>query len=151
MRYIWILPLMILMSLAGCQSGEDEPEMTINMQVENVSDEETNLIITIRDAEGNPLNDVIVEAEFGALTEQSSIGDSGVFTIPVSWDLGEDWTMTIRATREDNTTVSREFEAREVLETAACAPVEEVAAGDDAECEVELPTQSPFALPGTGQ
>lgn len=149
-KYLCILSMIVLV-LTGCQQKTEPPNIFINMQIETIDDSNHHLIVTVRDIDGNPITDATVKAELGELSVQSDRHQAGVFTIPVNWDLSGDWTITLYVTRPDNTNITREFEAWQIMESGACAPVEETLTNDEGECTIERPTLSPFALPSTGQ
>lgn len=143
-----LLILVSMLFLAACQSSEDYNDMAINLQFDSIEEAETQMIITVRDAQNDPVEDATITMQANDIITETTQNASGVYRLVVNAAVEDDWIISITATRPNGGTQTREFEADSVVSFAACAPVTDE--NDEAECAVELPTASPLALPGLG-
>lgn len=115
------LLLFVLTAVIACsprqsqQEGNSEYDLELETMSTAVGD--TMLMITLTDADGNPVDGAIVEAR-GNMTHagmqpvlaEVSESENGVYTIPFEWTMGGDWFVDVAATLEDGTTVSEQFD-----------------------------------------
>jgi len=74
------------------------------------------VIVTLHDPAGQPVNDaqLAVEANMSHAgmvpsTGNASVGDGGVYRVPLSWTMGGDWFVDVKFTLPDGRTVTRRF------------------------------------------
>lgn len=116
-----ILSILLLVLLSACgarqsqQAADSGYELTMNPMSTAVG--ETNLMITLTDEDGNPVNDATLSvkgdmshAGMQPVLAEVSNGENGTYTIPFEWTMGGDWIVTVEATLPDGTTVSQQFD-----------------------------------------
>jgi len=78
---------------------------------------QTNLMVTVRDESGDPVNDATVNIK-GDMTHagmqpvlgESSLADNGVYTIPYEWTMAGDWFVTVDVTFADGTSATERID-----------------------------------------
>lgn len=78
----------------------------------------TDLMITVKDAEGNAVNDATVGIKGDmshagmqpVLGESSTSNGEGMYMIPYEWTMAGDWFVTVNVSLADGTTESQRFD-----------------------------------------
>lgn len=115
-----ILPLIIILLvtlLSACggrnSSQTNSSNYDISIEAESTNLGQTNLMVTVRNENGEPINDAIVNIK-GDMTHagmqpvlgDTSSADNGVYTIPYEWTMAGDWFVTIDVTFADGSTAT---------------------------------------------
>ena len=118
MKRLAILLLFALL-LAGCRQSAQTAtaEIGIDLRAETLTTGETTLIVTLTDANGQPVSAQQVEVR-GDMTHagmqpvlaESSEGENGVYEVPFEWTMSGDWIVTIKATMADGTVAEERFD-----------------------------------------
>ncbi|MCB0033630.1 MAG: copper chaperone PCu(A)C [Anaerolineales bacterium] len=118
-KFTLFVTLFVLLSACGARQSQQAADSGYEMTMEAMSTAvgETNLMVTLTDADGNPVNDATLSvkgdmshAGMQPVLSEASNGDNGTYTIPFEWTMGGDWIVTIDATLPDGTTVSEQFD-----------------------------------------
>jgi hypothetical protein len=118
---IWkLLTLMILSLLVGCrQQAPPEASLQIDLRAEPeaVSVGDSMLIVTVLDADGQPVNDAKVTARAdmnhaGMVPEIETVesGTDGEYTIPFEWSMAGDWIIEVTVELESGVSQSQTFD-----------------------------------------
>ena len=118
-RTIALLSLLTLLLVAcGGRQSQQIDSMAIDITLEAASTEvgRTKLTVTVQDGEGNPINDAALEikgdmshAGMTPVLADTTSGAEGVYTVPFEWTMGGDWFVTVQATLNDGTVISKRF------------------------------------------
>lgn len=118
-KFTLFVTLFVLLSACGARQSQQAADSGYEMTMEAMSTAvgETNLMVTLTDADGNPVNDATLNvkgdmshAGMQPVLSEVSNGDNGTYTIPFEWTMGGDWIVTVDATLPDGTTVSEQFD-----------------------------------------
>ena len=120
-KWTIVCAVAMLVMLAGCRQS---PQGTSTSDLQLTLDTsapfklgQTELIVTLKDAQGNPIDDAKIEVQ-GDMTHagmKPSLGSvdkgtQGQYKIPFDWSMGGDWVLTIKATLPDGRTASKRVE-----------------------------------------
>jgi hypothetical protein len=138
-KYILLFSVgMLLLVGSGCarESRQESPE-SVQINLTTVPYPpilgKSRLVIQITDNEGIAVNDAELDIK-GDMTHAGMVpilaqtvggGEDGFYNVPIEWEMGGDWVVSVRATLPDGTTARRQFELR-------------VTMGDDATCGQDL-------------
>ncbi len=114
-----LLPLIILIvSLLSACGGRNSAQTNssnydISIDAESTNLGQTNLMVTVLNENGEPINDATVNIK-GDMTHagmqpvlgETSSADNGVYTIPYEWTMAGDWFVTIDITFADGSTAT---------------------------------------------
>lgn len=117
----YLLLLVILGLLTACggrnshQTGTNNYDISI--QAESTVVGEANLLVTIKDQDGTPINNanVNVKGDMSHAGMRPVLGESdsasdGVYTIPYEWTMAGDWFVTVEVTFADGSTATERFD-----------------------------------------
>ncbi len=118
--------LIVVLLLTGCggresqqeQQSADDAGVTIDLAYPDpLTVGEMTLMITLTDADGNPINDATLairgdmnHAGMQPVLRDAEAGEEGVYEVPFEWTMGGDWIVTIAVTLADGTEVSETFD-----------------------------------------
>lgn len=119
-----ILLLVLLAVLAGCRgAASPAPQDEADLLVEIVSEPENplvgaaTLVITVRDAAGDPISDAqlnirgdMTHAGMVPVLAEAERGENGVYRVPFEWTMSGDWIVEVTVTLPDGATVRRNFD-----------------------------------------
>lgn len=124
-RLLWIALLVLLTgTLSGCrQSAQPTPTPTADLKISMEMPAapfrvgQSTLLITVRDAQDQPVNDALIEVT-GDMTHAGMMpvsgkvesGTEGKYEVPFNWSMGGDWILTVKATLPDGRTASQRFD-----------------------------------------
>ena len=127
------LVLVLALLLAACRPENPTPAATGDMQIDMVvrpqppAVGETTLVISLSDAEGNPVTDAQVSARgdmshagMAPVTGSTDVGNDGDYAIPFAWTMAGDWFVDVTVTLEDG----RELQQRFDVSVEGGAPME---------------------------
>ena len=111
------LAALLLVACGGRQSQQiDSTAVDITLEAASTEVGRTQLLITIQDSGGNPIDDATLEikgdmshAGMTPVLADSASGTAGVYTVPFEWTMGGDWFVTVQATLNDGTVISKRF------------------------------------------
>ena len=112
---IFILGLTFILAACGGRNSANQSVHNYDISVEAGSKEvgKTNLMVTVNDENGNPVNDATVNikgdmshAGMQPVLGESSSANNGMYMIPYEWTMAGDWFVTIDVTLADGTVVS---------------------------------------------
>ena len=111
--------LLFALTLAGCRQSAQTAtaEIGIDLQAEALTVGKTTLVVTLTDANGQPLSAQKVEVR-GDMTHagmqpvlaESSNGENGMYEIPLEWTMSGDWIVTVKATMPDGAVAEEHFD-----------------------------------------
>ena len=111
--------LLFALALAGCRQSAQTAtaEIGIDLQAEALTVGKTTLVVTLTDANGQPLSAQKVEVR-GDMTHagmqpvlaESSNGENGMYEIPLEWTMSGDWIVTVKATMPDGAVAEERFD-----------------------------------------
>lgn len=110
----------LLLLTVGCQrTSQQASQSDLQIEVEPMSTSvgDTILMVTVTDADGNPIDDATVDVKGDmthagmepVLTEVEG-GENGVYALPYEWTMAGDWYMTVNVTLPDGSTASQQFD-----------------------------------------
>ena len=110
----------LLLTLAACNGRNsqqtDNADIRIIAAVASTQVGQTELIITVTDSAGNPLNDASVSvkgdmshAGMTPVLAEVSSGSEGIYKMPFEWTMGGDWIVTVEVTLPDGRTATQSF------------------------------------------
>ena len=107
-----------LVACGGRQSQQiDSTTVQMELSAADMTVGRTELSIKVTYGEGNPVNDAVLEikgdmshAGMVPVLAEADSGQDGVYTVPFEWTMGGDWFVTVNATFEDGTTISKRFD-----------------------------------------
>jgi hypothetical protein len=117
-----ILLLLVLVSLVGCrQQAQPKPETGLQIDWRFEPEEpvvgDSTLIITVRDASGQAINNATVTARgdmnhagMVPLIETVAAGNDGEYFLPFAWSMAGDWVVEITVELADGTVDSQTFD-----------------------------------------
>ena len=120
-----VLLLLLLIAAAGCrESAQATPtpseNVQIDLQVDDLNVGETSLLITLTDAQGNPIEDAQVAVRgdmdhagmMPVIREPEDVTTDapGQYRVPFEWTMGGGWIVTVTATLPDDTVVTKDFD-----------------------------------------
>jgi hypothetical protein len=124
--YQLMIIFLLVVAFTGCRqsaqqadSTSAESTITIDLVVEPDPPAmgDTTLIVTLTDADGDPIDDATIEAvgdmdHAGMQPVNGEIedGTDGEYRIPFEWTMGGDWTVTLTVTLADGATVEQTFD-----------------------------------------
>jgi len=121
----FFLILVVAVLLASCarqsqkveQEGSEGIDMTLVVAPDPPTVGQSNLIITIRDEAGNPIDGASLDikgdmshAGMKPVLASTDGGERGVYAVPFEWTMGGDWFVTVTATLPDGRVVSKRFD-----------------------------------------
>jgi hypothetical protein len=119
----WRIILLIgLLALVGCRQQTPtaaDVELQIDLQVdpEPATAGEAMLVITVRDAAGQPISDATVTARgdmnhagMVPVIESAENGADGVYAIPFEWTMAGDWIVEVTVALASGETVTQSFD-----------------------------------------
>ncbi|MEM9774311.1 MAG: FixH family protein [Chloroflexota bacterium] len=120
LRKLILLPsLFVLLTACGGRNSNqaNNSNLDIAVDVESMMVGATDLMVTILDENGSPVNDATVSikgdmshAGMQPVLGESSSGSAGVYTIPYEWTMAGDWFITVDVSRPDGETASARFD-----------------------------------------
>lgn len=107
--------------LAGCggrNSANSSGNLNISVNAGSTMVGTTDLMITVKDTEGNAVNDATVGIKGDmshagmqpVLGESSTSNGEGMYMIPYEWTMAGDWFVTVNVSLADGTTESQRFD-----------------------------------------
>lgn len=116
-----LLVLLLLFTIAGCRESAQETEtpddyqMTLDVESDSVG--ETTLLVTLLNAESEPVNDAVIDVKgdmnhagmVPVLGSSENAPEHGVYRVPFNWTMGGEWILVVTASLPDDTTFSEEF------------------------------------------
>ncbi len=122
----WLALLLALAALIGCGRAERRsPETQDSFTVTFATDPappaigQGTVILTLHDAAGRPVDDarVAIEANMNhagmvPVNAEATVGQAGVYRVPLRWTMGGDWYVDVRFTLPDGQLVGRRFPVR---------------------------------------
>ncbi len=117
-----VLLLITGLALAGCARASDRPadgnvRMTLATEPDPAIVGDATLIITLADAEGNPIEEATLNvkgdmnhAGMVPVLAEAGSGPGGVYELPFAWTMPGDWIVTVEATLPDGSAASERFE-----------------------------------------
>ncbi len=113
----FVLTFLLLGACNGRTSQQtDDLDLTIIAAVESTQVGDTILLITITDANGNPVNDATVtvkgdmsHAGMTPVLAEATAGQNGVYEMPFEWTMGGDWIVTVDVTLSDGRSTTQQF------------------------------------------
>jgi hypothetical protein len=123
-RISMMLMVLLIAILTGCREAatptpENDASIVIEAAVEpeNPSVGESMLVISIRDAAGDPISDATLNirgdmshAGMLPVLAQADAGEEGVYRVPFEWTMSGDWFVEVTATLSTGETVSQRFD-----------------------------------------
>lgn len=117
---IFVACLLALTAVAcGGRNSNTTAETDVQISVEPMSTAvgETMLMISLADADGDPINDAAIDVK-GDMTHagmqpvlaEASGGENGQYSVPFEWTMAGDWIVTVDVTLADGTTLSQTFD-----------------------------------------
>ncbi len=114
--------IILMATLSACgriqQNQAQPPDVTLEMtfEPEQPAVGPTQLIFTLTDGQGRPINDANLAIE-GNMTHAGMVpvvaqvesGETGRYVVPFEWTMGGDWVVTVETTLADGRHFSREF------------------------------------------
>ena len=121
---IFVIFMLLALVLAGCRESQqsDDTEntgatITVSYDPNPPAVGDATLMISLTDADGDPINDATVNvrgdmnhAGMAPVDGEADGGIEGIYTVPFEWTMGGDWILTITATLADGSTISEEVE-----------------------------------------
>ncbi|MCB9422828.1 MAG: FixH family protein [Ardenticatenaceae bacterium] len=117
-KLVLISFLLLLLSACGGRNSQqtNDSDIRIIVAVESTTVGETNLLITVTDKAGTPINDAAVSvkgdmshAGMVPVLGEASSGENGVYKMPFEWTMGGDWVLTVDVTLPDGRSTSQQF------------------------------------------
>lgn len=117
-RFLIIFVLLIALTACNGRNSQqtDTADIRIIAAVASTQVGQTELIITVTDNAGNPINDASVSvkgdmshAGMTPVLAEVSSGSDGVYTMPFEWTMGGDWIVTVEVVLADGRTASQQF------------------------------------------
>lgn len=117
-----LLLLIAALALAGCARASDQiaggdVAITLATQPDPAVVGDATLIITLADADGNPIEDAALNvkgdmnhAGMVPVLAEASGGPAGVYDLPFEWTMPGDWIVTVEATLPDGSAAVERFE-----------------------------------------
>lgn len=117
-----IVLLLLFVLLAGCARASDRPDdsgvtITLETRPDPAVVGDATLIVTLADAEGNPVEDAALNvkgdmnhAGMVPVLAEATSGPGGVGELPFQWTMPGDWIVTVEAILPDGATVTRRFD-----------------------------------------
>ncbi len=110
----------LLLALTACNGRNsqqtDNADIRIIAAVASTQVGQTELLITITDNAGNPINDAEVSvkgdmshAGMTPVLAETSSGSDGVYKMPFEWTMGGDWIVNVEVVLADGRTASQQF------------------------------------------
>lgn len=110
--------LVFALMVAGCRESVQNAtsDVQIDLRAESLMTGETNLYITLTDQNGQPAPARKVEVR-GDMTHagmqpelaETEEGTAGVYQVPMTWTMGGDWIVTVKATMPDGAVAEKRF------------------------------------------
>ncbi len=118
---ILLLSIAITSLLIGCggrnSSNDNSSGYDISIDAGSTALGETNLVVTVKDQSGIPINDAtvnikgdMVHAGMSPVLGESSKGDSGTYTVPYEWTMAGDWILSVDVILSDGTVISEKID-----------------------------------------
>ncbi|MCP4167648.1 MAG: FixH family protein [Chloroflexi bacterium] len=102
---------------SGGLASDDGMQMTLAVTPDPPAVGEATLTITLRDANGDTIEGAnlamkgdMSHAGMTAVIANTSQSNQGVYTVPLTWTMAGDWTISIVATLPDGNIVTRRFD-----------------------------------------
>lgn len=122
MRHWQLIVLIAAAILSGCRQQAapvaDVSDLNVELQVtpEDPTVGEAELLVTVTDGEGNPIDDATVSVR-GDMSHAGMVpvlgdvegGENGVYSIPFEWTMAGDWTVEVTVELADGTTANQTF------------------------------------------
>ena len=111
--------LVLILASCGGRNSANQTEHNFDISIMAGSTEvgKTDLMITVKDEAGNPVNDasVNIKGDMSHAGMQPVLGDSssaenGTYTIPYEWTMAGDWFVTVDVTLADGTVISERID-----------------------------------------
>ena len=105
----------LLLAACGGRNSANQNNHNYNIEVSAASTQvgTTDLMVTIKDGDGQPVNDATVNikgdmshAGMQPVLGESSSATGGMYTIPYEWTMAGDWFVTVDVTLADGTVIS---------------------------------------------
>lgn len=117
------LLLVVVFTLAGCRQAEGTTSENVNIEVAVTPEEpavgDAMLLVTVTDAEGNPINDATVAVRgdmshagmVPVIPAEISDAEDGVYTFEdFEWTMGGEWFVEVTVTLTNGETATERFE-----------------------------------------
>lgn len=123
-----LLLLITGLALTGCARASDQPgdrglTMTLTTQPDPAVVGDATLIITLADAQGQPIEDATLNvkgdmnhAGMVPVLAEASSGPGGIYELDFAWTMPGDWIVTVEAALPDGSTFVERFELRVALD-----------------------------------
>ena len=116
-----LVPVAIVFLLIGCggrnSSNSNSSGYDISIDAESTTLGATNLVVTVKDQSGTPINDATVNikgdmthAGMSPVLGQSSKADNGTYTVPYEWTMAGDWVVSVDVILSDGTVISEKID-----------------------------------------
>lgn len=113
-----VLLVIVLTACGGRNSNQaDNNDLNISVDVASTTVGTTDLMVTILDENGAPVNDATVNikgdmshAGMQPVLGESSSAENGVYTIPYEWTMAGDWFVTVDVLLSNGETASGRFD-----------------------------------------
>ncbi len=152
-KFLFVL---IAFIMAACQQPDGDKDIEINLDYETPVVGETVLRVTLRDDNGEPVNNADVEVS-GVVDDDVPVlgsaasGSNGVYEVPFNWTTAGDWVVTVTASLDDDQTVSQNFTVNAVTGTTTGISLDLPPMQDPEDCETTEEAredEEECALPG---
>lgn len=124
MKHVLLASLIILSFLLGScrrstQQNREAPHVNMSLAVEPEAPTvgPATLLITLTDADGNPINGAALEirgdmshAGMEPVLASAEAGQTGIYEAPFEWTMAGDWIVTVTASLPDGRIATREFD-----------------------------------------
>lgn len=116
-RLILLLPALILFACRANTTASADVTISLSFAAESpVVGEETQVLVTLNDAQGTVINDATVRlrgdmshAGMNPVLGEASSATNGIYEIPFAFSMGGDWIITVDVTLADGATASQSF------------------------------------------
>lgn len=110
----------LFLLLAACNGRNSQQTNDANLQiivaVQSTIVGKTNLLVTITDAAGNPVNDATIAVK-GDMSHAGMVpvlaaaagGENGVYEMPFEWTMGGDWVVSVEVALPDGRSTTKQF------------------------------------------
>jgi hypothetical protein len=122
MKTATLLTLLALVLLVGCRqqaqpTAEASLQIDLRTEPEALAVGESTLIVTVRDASGQPISDANVNvrgdmnhAGMAPVIETAKGGTDGEYHLPFEWDMAGDWIVEVTVELASGLTETRTFD-----------------------------------------
>ena len=119
LNYLFMIVIFGLLSACGGRNSAQTNTSNYDISIEagSTSVGKTNLMVTVKNQDGSPVNDANVaikgdmsHAGMQPVLGESSSAENGVYSIPYEWTMAGDWIVTIDVTFADGTTATERFD-----------------------------------------